>query len=173
MKITPLFYIAALLGSAVAVEPMTDRITDEELSARQADSESPIAVLELNLDVSGKVIRPAKQSIIAQSVILSDGTNWTLIPRGAVLHQPPAQKAKVNARPIGNLLSWSRFLSMNRAWLSSEEVSLPQAKGERAIDDSHRAHWTKQDKVIIAVHFGGPISVSAPPVVITETADNS
>ena len=51
-----------------------------------------------------KVVRPAERGLINQSVILSDGLNWTLVPKGAVIHLPVDHSARVGTRPIGNLL---------------------------------------------------------------------
>jgi hypothetical protein len=159
---TTLFLLASLAGGALAAPPMTDRITPEEIAARR--TASPVAALEQQVaGAEAKVARPGEQSLIKQSEILSDGTHWTLVPKGAVLHIPAAMAARVNAKPIGTLLSWNEFLVANRGWLFTEEVTMDQAAGKNAIPASRTEFWQKNGKVIVAVHLGGPISVIALP----------
>lgn len=154
--------VAAALASVASSAPMKDRISSEELTVRRNASASPLVTLEKVGESDGRVVRPGNESIIAQSVILTDGTHWTLIPRGSVLHVPAAQAVRVDARPVGKLLNWRDFLSLNYAWISNEEVSLEQAEGIAPLNEQRSAFWAKQDKIIVAVHLGGPISVIVP-----------
>ena len=110
------------------------------------------------LSSSGTKVRG--ESIIAQSEILHDGEHWTLVPRGAVLHIPAQHASNVGSRPIGTLLQWSEFLAKNPAWIQARETSFDEASGEAEFPEAHVAHWPKQDRVIVAVHQGGPISVA-------------
>ncbi len=157
MKTTVLLFGLAT-GSALSAPQMTDRITPEEIAARQKSS--PISALEQQVaGAEAKVARPGEQSFIKQSDILHDGTHWTLVPKGAVLHTPPAMATRVGAKPLGTLLSWNDFLLANRAWLFTEEVTFNQAAGKQPILPSRSEAWGKIGKVIVAVHQGGPISV--------------
>jgi hypothetical protein len=159
---TSLILMTLAAGSALGAPPMTDRITPEEIAARQKSS--PIATLEQQVaGAEAKVARPGEQSLIKQSDILHDGTHWTLVPKGAVLHTPVAMGPRVGAKPIGTLLSWNDFLIANRAWLFTEEVTFDQAAGKRPIPPSRSEAWAKIGKVIVAVHQGGPISVRIEP----------
>jgi hypothetical protein len=148
---------------------MTDRITPEEIAARRQSS--PIrALAQPAAAAAAKVTRPGEQSLIKQSDILSDGNNWTLIPKGSVLHAPEALSNRIGARPVGTLLGWTEFLTVNRGWLFTEEVTFEQAAGKAPIPPSRTEFWQKNGKVIVAVHLGGPISVrsqSATPVAST------
>jgi hypothetical protein len=162
MKTIPPIVFSILLASVASAAPMKDRVTGEELSARRIASSSPVSTLDQTGEEAQRVVRSSKESIINQSVIITDGTNWTLVPRGAVLHLPEAHKGKIGGRPVGNLLSWKQFLATNRAWVSAEEVTLRQAEGVHTMDDRRKAFWPKQDKIIVAVHLGGPISVVTP-----------
>ena len=112
-----------------------------------------------------QVTRPEGQSLIKQSEILHDGTHWTLVPKGAVLHVPAQMGPRVGTKPIGTLLPWSDFLIANRAWIQTEEVTFDQAAGKVPLQDARKEFWLNQTKVIVAVHLGGPISVK-----ITEPA---
>lgn len=156
----PLFFALLLPGLGVAA-PMKDRISSEELTERRLASESELNVLEKNVS-EARVIRAGEQSIIAQSVILSDGSNWTLVPKGAILFLPESQNSKINTRPVGNLVPWKEFLRLNHAWVSAEEVTLRQAEGVQPLDERRVEFWSKNQKVIVATYLGGPISHIAP-----------
>jgi len=167
-----LFLCTALSGSALATPPMTDRITPAQMAELQ-QTESPMVALQKQQKASeaeAKVVRPGDQSLIKQSEILNDGTHWTLVPKGAVLHVPAARAASVGAKPLGTLLSWNDFLVANRAWLSAEEITYDQAAGNQKLPVNRTDYWKKQDKVIVAVHQGGPISVKVVVPVTTAAA---
>lgn len=162
--------IFALTSAAAFAAPMSDRISSEALEARRAAG-SPVATLTQQAEPNKQVTRSKDQSLIKQSVIISDGQNWTLVPKGAVLYTPEEHNSRINVRPVGTLLSWSDFLVANRAWISGEEVSMRQAEGINPIDARRIAYWPKQSKVIVAVHLNGPISVTIPET-SNETAQN-
>ncbi|HEX7262028.1 MAG TPA: hypothetical protein VF258_09450, partial [Luteolibacter sp.] len=105
------------------------------------------------------VSRPADQSIIKQSVILHLGTDWTLIPHGAVIFVPEPMKNRIGDKPSGTLLAFNDFLIKNRAWITTVEISIDQATGTKPLSVKQAEFWPKQDKVVIAVHQNGPISM--------------
>jgi hypothetical protein len=140
---------------------MTDRISSDALQARRSAG-SPVAALTQQAEPNKQVTRSKEQSLIKQSIILSDGENWTLVPKGAVLHIPESLANRINVRPVGTLLSWQDFMTRNRNWIAGEEVSMRQAEGVQPIDARRIAYWPKQSKAIVAVHLGGPISVTIP-----------
>ncbi len=105
------------------------------------------------------VNRPAESSIVKQSVILHDGTNWTMIPAGAVIHLPEALKEKLNARPVGKLLPWSDFLAKNKSWITTSEVTFDQAAGNLPLPVKEAASLANHAKIVIAVLKNGPTAV--------------
>ncbi|WP_035602337.1 hypothetical protein [Haloferula sp. BvORR071] len=160
MKST-LSLLAVLTGAALAAPPMTDRISPEQMAQRQS-SNNAFAELQKQAQAAEKeatVVRPGEQSIINQSEILHDGQHWTLVPRGAVLNVPAQMKPRVGTKPLGTLLSWTDFLTANRAWISTEEVSYDQACGKKPLPEARVEYWKNQTSVIVAVYQGGPISV--------------
>jgi hypothetical protein len=169
MKAT-LALLLACTGSLLASPPMADPVTPEEMAARQ--KASPFAAIQqqqVSTAADAKVERPGEQSLIKQSDILHDGSNWTIVPKGAVLHVPAQMSPRVGAKPLGTLLSWNDFLTANRAWILTEEVSFDQAAGKKPLPEGRKEFWTIQTKVIVATHQGGPISVRiiepTPPAV--------
>lgn len=155
--------LLALAGTVAAAPQMTDRITVEEIAARHKSS--PMAAIP-KPNATGQqtvVARPGDQSLIEQSDVLNDGINWTLVPKGAVLHVPQPFASRVGSKPLGNLMTWSDFLKVNRSWLFTEEVLIDQAAGKRPIPPSRNDAWIKLGKVVVAVLHGGPISVRPEP----------
>ncbi|MGL5017737.1 MAG: hypothetical protein ACRDBP_06370 [Luteolibacter sp.] len=150
--------LCALMTAASAGSSVLVQITPEALTKRQ--KHSPMDSLQQPATEEATATRPAEQSLIKQSSILHDGTNWTLVPRGAVIFVPSAQKTRVDVKPVGNLLSWGDFLTRNRAWITTTETSFDQAVGNEPIPAERTHFWSKQDKVVIAVHQNGPISVN-------------
>ncbi len=157
MKTTLL--LCALAANALASAPIQVQVTPATLADLQ--SKDPMIGLEKPADNSVTVARPVNQSIIGESTILHDGRNWTLVPKGAVLFLPDSLKARIDKQPVGSLLSWSEFLVKNHGWITTNEVSFDQAAGTVALPAERVAFWSKNDKMVIAVHQGGPISVRA------------
>jgi len=153
--------LAALTAACHAEIVVTQPVSARDLAARQKNTS--LTVLDQTRppsDVAPVISRSAGQSLIFQSEILHDGHHWTLVPRGAVLFVPKAKMANVGARPVGILLPWIEFLAKNPAWVSTHETSFNQASGDDPLPPEKTAFWEKQDRVIIAVHGGGPISVA-------------
>jgi hypothetical protein len=149
--------LCVLANNAFAAIPITPRITPAALAKLQ--QQSPMTRLQSPAQGEADVRRPEDQSIIKQSVILHDGTYWTLVPKGAVIFLPDARKNRVGVKPAGSLLSWTAFLAKNQAWITTNDVSFEQATGKKPLQPERVAFWTKHDKVVIATHQNGPISV--------------
>ncbi|MES2925046.1 MAG: hypothetical protein V4819_26050 [Verrucomicrobiota bacterium] len=150
-------FLCVLANSAFAAVPILPPITSADLAKLQQNN--PMTILQTPAKADSSVRRPENQSIIKQSVILHDGTNWTLVPKRAVVFLPEAMKSRVDVKPAGSLLSWSAFLAKNQAWLTTTDVSFEQATGKKPLQPERVAFWTKHDKVVIATHQRGPISV--------------
>jgi hypothetical protein len=149
--------LCALTSAAFATKPILVRVTPEELAVRQ--QAKPLAKLQEPAKDQAKIVQPNEQSIVKQSAILHDGVNWTLVPKSAVIFLPTALKSRVDVKPVGTLLSWVDFLAKNRSWITTNEVSFDQAAGFVPLAAERVAFWAKQDKIVIATHQLGPISV--------------
>ncbi|MBC8128540.1 MAG: hypothetical protein H8M99_15480 [Gloeobacteraceae cyanobacterium ES-bin-144] len=160
--------LCALAIHSFAAQPILVRVTPEAIAKLQA--KVPMTTVAKPAGGEEKVARPENQSIVKQSTILHDGQNWTLVPIGSVVFIPEALKSRVNVKPLGTLLSWTDFLTKNRSWITTNEVSFDQAAGNEAIPSERSAFWAKQDKIVVAVHQFGPISVriSEPTPILTK-----
>lgn len=157
---TALIFLA-LASSAIAGAPVLVQITPAALAKLQKSS--PMATLQQPAKDAPTAARPGEQSIIKQSSILHDGTNWTLVPKGAVIFIPAPMKGRVDVKPVGTLLSWADFLVQNRSWITTTDISFDQAAGNEPMPAERAAFLAKQDKIVIAVHQNGPISVRIAP----------
>jgi len=148
--------LCALATNALCATPMLKRVTPEALSKLQAND----AMCRLIKPEAGKadVRRPGDQSILKNSTILHDGKNWTLVPIGAVVHIPESLKSRVNAEPMGKMVGWKDFLAANYGWIGTFEMDFEQAAGKTALPEDTTSNWSKQKKVVVAVHQHGPIS---------------
>jgi hypothetical protein len=80
------------------------------------------------------------------------------VPVGAVVHVPENLKSRVNAEAKGGLVSWMDFLTANHAWISTCEMDFDQAAGNASLAENTASNWSKQKKIVVAVHQHGPIS---------------
>jgi hypothetical protein len=149
--------LCALACNAFAALPVLVRVTPKTLADLQA--RDPMIRLVKPEEGEAKVARPVNESIIKESTILHDGSHWTLVPNDAVMFLPESLKARVNVRPVGTLLPWSDFLRKNRTWLVTSEVSFDEAAGNQEIPAERTAQWAGEEKIVVAVHRQGPISV--------------
>lgn len=99
----------------------------------------------------------------AHSIVLHDGTNWTIVPQGALIHVPKTLQTRIADRRIGNLMSWKEFLAANREWLGAESVSIRQAEGTDALSERRLEYFSHQGRMIVAVHSGAPIVMASGP----------
>lgn len=137
----------------------SDRITDEELEAIKDEYAieygkgfSPTEVPEM----------PPRNDLYANSVILSDGVNHTLLPTQCLIHVPEIQADRVVDEPVGKLVLWPDFLKRHRAWLRSQEVTLEMAKGESSLSKERLEIFAMGNAIVVAVLQGNPISMLPP-----------
>ena len=92
--------------------------------------------------------------------VLHDGTHWTLIPRGAILHLPDKFRHRLDRAAGGTPLTWREFLAINRSWIRTESVTPRQLDGRQSLDAARLRRLSGHDKLVIAVFEGGPVRVT-------------
>ena len=107
----------------------------------------------------GATSAPVGENKLEQPVVIADGRNWTLVPKGAFLHIPRDFEGRVNVAPVGVLLGWAEFSRRNRAWIVCENIGAPQVSGSQPIDPQRRAYLRQHPKIVVAVHQGNPTPV--------------
>ena len=113
-----------------------------------------------------RTTKSAKESrnggLVGRSAILSSTKNWSLVPKGAVLHVPKLYEERVNNTRAGTLIGWQDFYRANRSWIRTIPVTIDQASGKTPLTEEYLAGLRKGGQVLIAVCRGGPISVKLP-----------
>ena len=129
----------------------TVRLSDvEQQRTRQADSEG-----------SAKLAK-ARESLVARSTIVSGSSNWTIVPRGAVLVTPTRFKGRVDGKRAGKLVTWRDFYAKNGSWIRLLPVTLAQATGQDPLKAEYLESLKRSGLLVVAVCQGGPISVNLP-----------
>ncbi|MBK1790121.1 hypothetical protein [Persicirhabdus sediminis] len=103
--------------------------------------------------------RRSQLSIMETSEILSNGSTWTIVPKGSLLHVPEYLKKNVLSKPQGELVDWQTFTSTNRSLVRAEEISYEQAKGNIAIAEDRQELFEMQRVIVVATNAGRPIEV--------------
>ncbi len=142
------------------------RPTHEALMQRKAEAAEKAAAKAAKRGV--KTVKPGEikyvprkkmGTLIDRSAILCSGGNWTLVPKEAVLHIPPAYKARIDGKRSGKLIPWQQFFAKNRGWIHTHSVSISQARGDVAIPTAQEDVYLHLGRVVVAVCHNGPISV--------------
>jgi hypothetical protein len=139
--------------------PMRDAATHTELSHAysKASQQDPLRNLPAvkGEDPSLKV----PESILKSSDFISFGGNVTLVPKRAIINLPKKFEDRITLVKGSKIMSWAEFLTLNRGWITTVEVSRSQAEGNQAIDEKilERVHGSAN--LVVATLRNGPISV--------------
>jgi hypothetical protein len=154
------------VGTAKAYQP---RVSHEQLAKRLAASKNPLSSTKAVKPVEADSIKKRDRTVVeggllARSSILAYGGHWTIVPKGAVLHTPPAYKARVTSKPSGSLLPWQDFFARNRGWIHAQSIKISDARGESVLSEDVLENHKRLGRVVVAVLHNGPISVKPRPV---------
>lgn len=168
------FFAATLLSHAQA-DPRTamrDAATHDQLSAnlRRVQSSDPMKQFKPS---EGK--DPSKENqptdLLSRSDMLCFNGTATLVPKGSILVTPPLFSDRIGMRSGAKIVTWLEFLSLNRGWITTHEISLAQAEGKEPLSEAATEVLRKSTSVVVATLQGGPISKLAPqaPAATPET----
>ncbi len=104
-----------------------------------------------------KVNQPA--DLLETSDVISYNGVATLVPKRAILATPKGVKDRVGLQEGVRIVGWLEFLSLNRGWVTTVEVSRVQAEGNKMIDPEISDRISKSNNLVVATYMGGPISV--------------
>lgn len=162
-------YATAACGFAAA-PVMHDAATHEQLSLayRKASQEEPTRKLKLAKGPDPSAADRPKD-LISESDTLCFNGNVTLVPKRAVLQIPKNLADRLKYQPGAKLMSWSQFYALNRGWITTQEVTRPQAEGNAPIAEATQKQILKTGNLVIATYQAGPISV----LPLKETAERT
>jgi hypothetical protein len=152
-----------------AVPTSQEALTNEQLAALFQQQNASISLKALP---QTKNTDPAKdymaKGILEDSDIICFGGTATLLPKQAILATPATFKDRIGIQPGVKIVGWAEFYAANRGWITTMEVDLKQAEGNKAIAPEMRLQITKSKNLVVATCQGGPISV-LPSKVAVET----
>lgn len=166
--ILPLMILAAPLGTAQQAAPgadapkvrFRDAATHDQLARRLRKSEQidPMDKLQpAKGEDPSKVNQPT--DLLESSDVICFGGVATLVPKRAILSAPKGVKDRVGLQKGVRIVGWLEFLSLNRGWITTVEVTRAQAEGNKNIAEETRDRISKTSNLVVATLMGGPISV--------------
>jgi len=133
--------------------PSADVITDKEFLARRnaGSGESP-----------GPKPIPPKSSpygLLEMSTAIQSGSDFMLVPKGSVIWCPTQHQEKIVPHPVGKFIGWTSFVTANRNWITTLEVTKDQAFGKAPIAPEILERHHRGNLVVIATLNGSPITL--------------
>jgi len=140
-------------------KPMHDAATHEQLSAirRQEQTVDPMRKFTPAPDKD-----PSKENIptdiISRSDILCFNGLATLVPKQAILFNPPQYADRIGMKAGAKIVPWMDFYAANRGWIGTMEITLKQAEGKEPLPEKPAEQMMKGSNLVVATYLGGPIS---------------
>lgn len=153
------------LGAAWAAGGAGPEFMPRDIKAPTVDSTSDAQLDELRAAAKQKSEAvPGKEAppgfdLVDLSTFIADGAEYTLVPKNAVIFVPEARAANIISQPGKEYVTWGTFLTTRRAWVTTYEVTLQQARGETPITPEQMEKFKKGNMIVVATFRGGPISV--------------
>lgn len=99
------------------------------------------------------------QNLIESSDLISFRGVTTLVPKRAILQIPKKFEKRINNHVPGDrIVGWLDFYRMNRAWITTVEISRGQAGGNEALGEELSEQLAKSKNLVVTVLDSGPIS---------------
>lgn len=139
------FLPAKLQGAAA------EATTDEALTARQQNEKFG------GLRKDGEETKG--YDLASHSTFLQFGNQYTLVPKGSVLHVPEKFASSIVTAPTGSFVPWNEFQTAHRASISRFDVTVDQASGKTPLDADKLEIAKRSGCLLVAVYQAGAISV--------------
>lgn len=140
---------------------MRDAATHQDLTKtyQKAQQDNPLKKLKETTGPDLSTVKPIPD-LMSRSDILCHGGSATLVPKRAILNNPPELAARINNFQQGSkIVGWRDFFQPNRGWITTIEVSRAQAEGKQPIDEKIVENYRKSTSLVVAIYRGSPISV--------------
>lgn len=161
--LTPALAFAGITAASAQQETkpvMRDAATHEQLvvALRKAEQNDPMKKLPTTQGEDPSVVNRSKD-ILEDSDIISFRGVATLVPKRAVLQIPGSCSERMKLEPGARIIPWAEFYAANRGWITTVEVSRPQAEGNVPLAEESTKMMSTCRNLVIATYQGGPISV--------------
>lgn len=108
-------------------------------------------------------VKNKPQDLISSSDAISFNGLTTLVPKRAIIQLPETYADRINNHTPGNkVVGWVEFLTVNRGWVTTVEVSRAQAEGRERLAEELSENLAKSRNLIVATYSSGPISMLPP-----------
>ncbi len=156
--------LAGVLVSTGLVHPQQARDVIDEQTLRKQAAATPSFKTQLSKKARPLTNQaPAIQSSLwTNSIIITDGEKFTLVPVGSILHLPAKLRPRIIAKPQGDFTFWPSFLKRNQTWLGAKEVSLSLSRGNVREAGALQKSLVGDQRLLVATYKGGPITVLEP-----------
>jgi hypothetical protein len=151
--------LAVCTVAAQDKKPYRAAPTHEELASalRQQQAADPMRQLP-KVEGADPSKENQPQDLLKRSDILCFNGLATLVPKRSIIVLPTALADRVGMKAGAKLVGWNEFFAANRGWLSSQEVTLAQVRGQEPFAESLSERLAKSTNVVVATLEGGPIS---------------
>ena len=160
----PAAFILSCLSTQAAEPPrlvkMREVVTHDQIveASQKAREAAPPSVFKPATGADPSVANKLGDLISRSDIICFRG-EATLVPKRAVLHVPKAMSDRIGMKEGARIGSWTEFLSANRAWIRTVQVSRIQAEGNDPMPEETIKSFEKEQRLVIATYQEGPISV--------------
>jgi hypothetical protein len=166
MRAIPFFLLCLGSVANVFAQPnaMRDAPTYEQLTALRSQAESSDPMKNLGkTDGSDPTKSNQPKSLLESSDIICHGGLATLVPKNAIVFLPKQYSNRMGMKPNSKIVPWLDFFSANRSWISTIEITIPQAQGAEPLTKASVERIETGTNLVVAVYQGGPISRLSPP----------
>ncbi|QJE97656.1 hypothetical protein [Luteolibacter luteus] len=159
--------LLALAAQPLAAQQteMRDSPTSEQLAEqlKVANNEAQKTLVKLRPSEGPDPAKASSgDSLVKDSDFLAFNGKMTLVPKMAILHTPPNMVDRVKFVSGNQLMPFGDFYAVNRAWITTYEVTRAQAEGNQPFPEDVVKRFDKSTTLVVAVFKGGPISVLPP-----------
>lgn len=138
---------------------MRDAATHEQLAQRYRSAEQTDPMKKMPPSQGEDPAKNLPQDLLSQSDFICFGGVATLVPKRAILTVPKALEDRTRLEAQFRIVGWLEFYSLNRAWITTVEVTRQQAEGNVALSEDTYASLKESTTLVVATFKGGPISI--------------
>lgn len=156
----PMLFALAMATTLAGAEPPVVRNSpthDELLMKRQQAARQVTSLKKPAADFKDPSLEQPKD-LVSQSDVISYNGQATLVPKNSILSKPASFEARLKFNPGDKIVTWSEFYAANRAWITSVEITMEEAKGTKPLPESTTKQLSKSRNLLVTTFSGGPIS---------------
>lgn len=137
--------------------------TKEEVLERKAKTPQAYTNQSIKPVKEGEKLETKTQSSLqATSLLLTDGKQWTVLPKRSVLQFADEVKPHIKEGKAGKLVTWAEFERANSAWIRSVPMTEGNLSGKTEITKDTKARWIESKQLLVSTYSGNPVALPLP-----------